>query len=188
MYGPHQESVAMLLTSGPSATVSAGKSSTLATVAIFGLKPCCDACFQKVLKSGGSGQLLKTSACLLLNSEIIEVKSVVSVGIRAAVDHLVAGRLDQRLEPARKALPSESFGYWQRDDLVGMNPVPHRREAALELLQAEEEHVHVLEVCRRLERVAAQARVPGLPRHDRGQARRALPSGTRPRPGWWSRA
>jgi hypothetical protein len=68
MYGPHHESVAMLLTSGPSAVVSAGKSSTFATVAIFGLNPCCDACVQNVLKSGGSGQLLKTSAFLLLNS------------------------------------------------------------------------------------------------------------------------
>ena len=78
MYGPHHESVAMLLTSaGPSATESAGNSSTLATVAIFGLKPCCDACFQNVLKSGGSGQLLNTSQSLLLNCEIIEVKSAV---------------------------------------------------------------------------------------------------------------
>src|SRR5258708_36962077 len=77
MYGPHQESVAMLFTSEPSAAQSAGNSSTFATVAIFGLKPCCDACFQKVLKSGGSGQLLNSSACLFLNVEIIEVKSVV---------------------------------------------------------------------------------------------------------------
>src|SRR5215472_6709835 len=78
MYGPHHESVAMLLTSvGPSATQSAGNSRTLATVASFGLKPCCEACFQNVLKSGGSGQLLKISACLLLNREIIEVKSEV---------------------------------------------------------------------------------------------------------------
>src|SRR5215469_7280117 len=77
MYGPHQESGAMLLTSEPSAAQSAGNSSTFATVAIFGLKPCCDACFQKVLKSGGSGQLLNTSQCLLLNVEIIEVKSAV---------------------------------------------------------------------------------------------------------------
>ncbi len=58
MYGPHHESVATLLTSGPRAAVSAGNSSTLATVASLGLKPCWEACFQKVLKSGGSGQLL----------------------------------------------------------------------------------------------------------------------------------
>src|SRR6266568_5150124 len=77
MYGPHHESVATLLTSGPSATVSAGNSSTLATVASFGLKPCWEACFQKALKSGGSGALLNTSQCLDLNFAIIEVKSVV---------------------------------------------------------------------------------------------------------------
>src|SRR5215471_6204365 len=76
-YGPHQESVAMLLTSGPSATVSAGNSSTFATVASFGLKPCCEACFQNTLKSGGSGQLLNNSACLFLNFVIMDVKSVV---------------------------------------------------------------------------------------------------------------
>ena len=77
MYGPHHESVAMLLTSGPSAWVSAGNSSTLATVASFGLKPCWEACFQNVLKSGGSGQLLNSSQFLFLNVVIIEVKSVV---------------------------------------------------------------------------------------------------------------
>ena len=77
MYGPHHESVATLLTSAPSATVSAGKSSTLATVASLGFQPCCDACFQKVLKSGGSGALLNTSQCLLLNLLIMELKSVV---------------------------------------------------------------------------------------------------------------
>ena len=72
MYGPHQESVATLLTSGPSASVSAGNSSTLATVASFGLKPCWSACFQNVLKSGGSGTLVKNSQLLDLNLPIIE--------------------------------------------------------------------------------------------------------------------
>ena len=51
----------MLLTSGPSAIVSAGNSSTLPTVASFGLHPCWLACRQKMLKSGGSGQLLRYS-------------------------------------------------------------------------------------------------------------------------------
>ena len=73
MYGPHQESVAMLLTRSPSASVSAGNSSTLATVASFGLKPCWAACFQNVLKSGGSGALVKNSRPWLLNLLIIEV-------------------------------------------------------------------------------------------------------------------
>ena len=77
MNGPHHESVATLLTRSPSATVSAGNSSTLATVASLGLKPCWAACFQNVLKSGGSGALLNSSQCLLLNLLIIEVKSVV---------------------------------------------------------------------------------------------------------------
>ena len=38
-------------------------SSTLATVASFGLKPCCTDCFHIVAKSGGSGTLVKKSGC-----------------------------------------------------------------------------------------------------------------------------
>ena len=57
--------------------MSSGNSSTLATVASLGFQPCCEACFQNVLKSGGSGALLKISAFLFLNIVIIEVKSVV---------------------------------------------------------------------------------------------------------------
>ena len=34
---------------------------TLATVANFGFQSCWEACFQNVLKSGGSGQLMKKS-------------------------------------------------------------------------------------------------------------------------------
>src|SRR5487761_1297229 len=40
----------MLMTRSPRAVVSAGNRRTLATVASFGLKPCCTACFQKALK------------------------------------------------------------------------------------------------------------------------------------------
>src|SRR2546425_6926657 len=53
MYGPHHESVAILFTRSPKAWVSAGNSSTLATVASVGLYPSCAACFQNGLKSGG---------------------------------------------------------------------------------------------------------------------------------------
>ena len=63
----------MLLTSGPSATVSAGNSSTLATVASLGFQPSWFACFQKMLKSGGSGQLLRYSQLRALNLLIIVV-------------------------------------------------------------------------------------------------------------------
>jgi hypothetical protein len=73
MNGPHQQSVAMLLTRSPSASVSAGKSRTFATVASFGLNPCWAACFQNVLNSGGSGALMKIWASACLNCEIIDV-------------------------------------------------------------------------------------------------------------------
>src|ERR1700682_3263566 len=70
-YGAHQASVATLLTRSPIASVSAGKSRTLATVASFGLKPAWDACFHMVLKSGGIGALVKSCAPLLLKLAIM---------------------------------------------------------------------------------------------------------------------
>ena len=39
--------------------------------------PCAFTCRQKTLKSGGSGQLLNSSQCFDLNSEIIDEKSLV---------------------------------------------------------------------------------------------------------------
>src|SRR5205814_9544144 len=73
MYGPHHESVATLLTRSPSASVSAGNSSTFATVASFGLNPCCAACFHVVFKSGGIGALVNPLHRLALNLLIIAV-------------------------------------------------------------------------------------------------------------------
>src|SRR5580693_4875517 len=70
--GAHHASVATLYASGPSAYASGGKSSTFATVASFGLKPCWADCFHMVAKSGGSGTLVKKSAPSDLNWEIIE--------------------------------------------------------------------------------------------------------------------
>src|ERR1700756_2686259 len=70
--GAHQASVATLFTRSPSAYASGGNSSTLATVASFGLKPCCTDCFHMVAKSGGSGTLVKKSAPTDLNWEIID--------------------------------------------------------------------------------------------------------------------
>ena len=49
-----------------------GNSSTLATVASLGLKPCCSDCVHMVAKSGGSGTLVKKSAPEDLNWEIID--------------------------------------------------------------------------------------------------------------------
>src|ERR1700679_3378054 len=70
--GAHQASVATLYASGPGAEAAGGNSSTLATVASFGLKPCWTDCFHMVAKSGGSGTLVKKSACCDLNWEIID--------------------------------------------------------------------------------------------------------------------
>src|SRR5712692_4695933 len=70
-YGVHQASVATLLTRSPMASVSAGKSRTLATVASFGLKPATAACFHMLLKSGGIGALVNSDAPLLLKLAIM---------------------------------------------------------------------------------------------------------------------
>src|SRR5437764_13083601 len=71
--GVHQASVATLLTRSPSASVSAGKRRTLATVASFGLKPCWAACFHMVLKSGGIGALVNSVAPARLKFPIMFV-------------------------------------------------------------------------------------------------------------------
>src|SRR5215471_5206646 len=74
--GLHQQSVATLLTSEPSASASLGNSSTLATVASLGRYPCWAACFQNVLKSGGSGVVVNSSALPFLKVAIGALKSL----------------------------------------------------------------------------------------------------------------
>src|SRR5215469_18294567 len=71
--GVHHASVATLYASGPSAYASDGNSKTLATVASFGLKPCWIDWCHMIAKSGGSGTLVKKSAPVALNWEIIDV-------------------------------------------------------------------------------------------------------------------
>jgi hypothetical protein len=56
--------------SGPSASTERGNKSALPTVAIFGRKPCCAACFQNVVQSGGSGTPVTISTFAFLNVEI----------------------------------------------------------------------------------------------------------------------
>ena len=51
--------------------------SALPTEAIFGLKPCCSACSQKVVKSGGIGTPVTISALAALNWLNWVVKSIV---------------------------------------------------------------------------------------------------------------
>src|ERR1700683_708884 len=70
--GTHQVSVATLYTSEPIEYASVGNSSTLATVASFGRKPCWIDCFHMAAKSGGSGTFVKKSALSALNWAIIE--------------------------------------------------------------------------------------------------------------------
>ena len=53
-----------------------GNSSALPMVTIFGRKPCCAACDQKVAKSGGIMLPVTICAPTALNAEICDVKSL----------------------------------------------------------------------------------------------------------------
>src|SRR5215469_6094868 len=78
--GVHQASVTRFLPSGPSAFTTLGNRMALAIAAIFGLYPIWLHCFQKVRKSGGSGQPVTICALSALNLLMIVVKSVVPSG------------------------------------------------------------------------------------------------------------
>ena len=112
----------MFLPSGPSAFTAAGNSADLPGVTIFGLKPCCAACVQKLAKVGGGSTDVTISTPAALKAAICEVKFSAN-GIEAAgVDHLVAALLQHRrhaaLPASLKALPSESFGHRQPTTLL----------------------------------------------------------------------
>ena len=62
------------------------------------------------------------------------------VGVGAPIDDRVAGLLDERHEAAAERIAVGVIRVLDRHDLVGRDAVPHRHEAALELLEAEEEH------------------------------------------------
>ena len=75
-FGVHQISEVRPLPRAPSELITEGNSSALPMVTIFGLKPCCAACDQKVAKSGGIMLPVTISAPAALNAEICEEKSL----------------------------------------------------------------------------------------------------------------
>ncbi len=75
-FGVHQISVVRPLPRAPSESITDGNSSALPMVTIFGLKPCCAACDQKVAKSGGIMLPVTISAPAALKAEICAVKSL----------------------------------------------------------------------------------------------------------------
>ena len=72
--GDHQTSDDRLLPSLPSASTATGNRIALPIEAAFGLKPCCSACFQNVVKSGGSTTPVMISALASLNAAICAEK------------------------------------------------------------------------------------------------------------------
>ncbi len=73
-FGDHHTSDDRLLPSSPSASTETGNRIALPTEATFGLKPCCIAWFQKVVKSGGSTTPVTISALAFLKAVICAEK------------------------------------------------------------------------------------------------------------------
>src|SRR5258708_12421049 len=73
-FGDHHTSDERLLPSLPSASTATGNRIALPIEATFGLKPCCSACFQNVVKSGGNTTPVMISALALLNALICAEK------------------------------------------------------------------------------------------------------------------
>ena len=73
-FGDHQTSEERLWPSLPSASTATGNRIALPTEATFGLKPYCSACFQKVVKSGGSTTPVTISQLADLNALICAEK------------------------------------------------------------------------------------------------------------------
>ena len=71
----HQTSDERLWPASPSASTDCGKRMALATVRIFGLKPCCSAWLRKVVKSGGMTTPVTISAFAALKALIWALKS-----------------------------------------------------------------------------------------------------------------
>src|SRR5258708_2145904 len=78
--GDHHTSVDIPSPSLPSASTERGKSSAFPMVATLGRNPCCEACFQKVVQSGGMGTPVTISTFSRLNVEICAEKSSVRLG------------------------------------------------------------------------------------------------------------
>src|SRR5438067_2034281 len=78
--GVHHTSVDMPSPRSPSASTERGKSNALPTEAILGRKPCCAACFQNVVQSGGIGTPVTISTFSRLNVAICAEKSSVRFG------------------------------------------------------------------------------------------------------------
>ena len=74
-WGLHQTSVDMPSPMSPRASTDAGNSRALPTEAILGWKPCWEACFQKVVQSGGIGTPVTISTFSFLNVAICAEKS-----------------------------------------------------------------------------------------------------------------
>ena len=72
--GDHHTSDDRLWPSLPSASTETGNRIALPTEATFGLKPCCSACFQKVVKSGGITTPVTISHCAFLKALICAEK------------------------------------------------------------------------------------------------------------------
>src|SRR4029453_10678951 len=74
-WGDHHTSVDMPSPRSPRASTDRGKRRAFPMLATFGRKPCCAACFQNVVQSGGMGTPVTISTFSRLNAEICAEKS-----------------------------------------------------------------------------------------------------------------
>src|SRR6266404_3175342 len=74
-WGVHHTSVDMPSPRSPSASTERGNSNALPMLATLGRKPCCAACFQNVVQSGGIGTPVTISTFSFLKVVICDEKS-----------------------------------------------------------------------------------------------------------------
>ena len=103
--GDHHTSDDRLLPSLPSASTDTGNRIALPMDATFGLKPCCSACFQNVVKSGGSTTPVTISHFAALERGDLRGEIVGQVLVAAGIDEFVAGLVEHRREPDAACRP-----------------------------------------------------------------------------------
>ena len=132
----------------PSASTDCGKSIALPIEATFGVKPCCLAWFQKVVKSGGIITPVMISHALGLEGVDLRREVVGQVLIAAGIGERVALLGQHRREADLRIAPGIAvavIGEQPADLLVGLDLGPHVGEDGNDVFQPPEEVIGVVE-------------------------------------------
>ena len=178
----------------PSASTATGNRIALPMEATFGLKPCCSACFQNVVKSGGSTTPVTISQLADLERADLRREIVGEVLIAAGIGELVAALLEHRREADVLVAPGIAVAIVRKqpaDGFVGRDLAPHVGEDGDDVLEPPEEMIGVVEGLpgrRTAAGIGLPADEPGLPRRHRWRCTAPPRSRIGSRPGSWSRA